>query len=70
MALSSAFIDVAGLERLNLDHLGRIRRATAPYMNMVQDRVGPVDSLHRVHRDPCVKCGVRADIGCKHRGAA
>lgn len=70
MALSSAFIDVVGLERLNLDHLGRIRRATAPYMNMVQDRVGPIDSLRRVDRDPCPSCGVRKDIGCKHWGTA
>ena len=23
-----------------------------------------------VHRDPCVKCGVRADIGCKHQSKA
>lgn len=24
----------------------------------------------RVNRDPCPKCAVRADIGCKHRRAA
>ncbi|SMD11746.1 hypothetical protein SAMN06272759_1564 [Novosphingobium sp. B1] len=69
MALSSAFIDVAGLERLNLDHQGRTRRATAPYLNMVQDRVGRFDSLTRVDRDPCPKCGVRKDFGCNHQGA-
>lgn len=27
------------------------------------------DSLTRVDRDPCVKCGVRGDLGCKHRRA-
>ena len=26
-----------------------------------------VAELPRVERDPCIKCGVRADIGCKHR---
>lgn len=23
-----------------------------------------------VHRDPCAMCGVRGDVGCKHRGVA
>lgn len=27
------------------------------------------DAAPRVHRDPCPRCAVRADIGCKHRPA-
>lgn len=25
------------------------------------------DDLPRVERDPCSYCGVRADVGCRHR---
>jgi predicted transcriptional regulator len=28
------------------------------------------DSLTYVHRDPCIKCGTRRDVGCKHVRAA
>lgn len=28
-----------------------------------------IDRL-RVNREPCTFCGVRADVGCRHRGAA
>ena len=28
-----------------------------------------VDAL-RVERDPCVRCGVRGDVGCQHRRVA
>lgn len=31
--------------------------------------VGPARQLTRVTRDPCPKCGVRGDLGCKHRPA-
>lgn len=35
-------------------------------------RYGPIDegSLHFVQRDPCFKCGTRADVGCRHRRVA
>lgn len=26
----------------------------------------PVDPSRRVERDPCPRCGIRGDIGCKH----
>lgn len=34
-----------------------------------RDRRAFVETL-RVSREPCAKCGIRADIGCKHRRAA
>lgn len=33
------------------------------------DRKAFAETL-RVDREPCVKCGVRGDFGCKHRSAA
>lgn len=30
----------------------------------------PEKPMMRVSRDPCFKCGIRADIGCEHRPAA
>lgn len=27
----------------------------------------PLSTFQTVSRDPCPKCGVRGDIGCKHR---
>lgn len=30
---------------------------------------GPVPEAQRVDRDPCCRCGVRADIGCAHNRA-
>lgn len=45
-------------------------KATNPWQNHVRDpRKLDNDSLTRVDRDPCPKCGTRADHGCKHRGA-
>jgi len=28
---------------------------------------GPAPDQQRVTRDPCVRCGVRADVGCAHQ---
>jgi len=30
----------------------------------------PGDTLRRVERDPCPRCGTRGDLGCSHRRAA
>lgn len=44
----------------------RIRR---PTYRRVQ--IQPTDSIPQpVDRDPCFKCGVRADVGCSHRPVA
>lgn len=39
-------------------------------MNVVKRGALERDSLTHVDRDPCPKCGVRGDVGCKHRKAA
>jgi hypothetical protein len=41
-------------------------KASLPWGNMVRKPVIDHDSLIYVSRDPCPKCGVRADLGCKH----
>lgn len=41
------------------------RKATLPWANRVATAYG-TDSLNRVDRDPCAKCGTRRDVGCKH----
>lgn len=47
----------------------RARFAPSAFMNVVQASKHNIDTLTFVHRDPCPKCGVRADYGCKHRRA-
>lgn len=44
----------------------------APRPPKVRDRrpVDPVPPSPPVYRDPCPRCGVRADIGCGHSGRA
>lgn len=41
----------------------------AQRINLIQEREAFADRL-RVSRDPCPVCGVRTDIGCKHRRVA
>lgn len=41
-------------------------KASLPWGNMVRRPVIDHDSLVHVSRDPCPKCGIRGDIGCKH----
>lgn len=48
----------------------RARYAPAAFLNVVKASRIDHDSLVHVSRDPCPKCGVRGDIGCKHRGGA
>lgn len=44
----------------------RPRRVSLDLANTKQPPIPEV----LVHRDPCVKCGIRADIGCKHQSKA
>lgn len=44
----------------------RARYAISPMFNTVIGGAREMDSLIHVQRDPCPKCGVRGDIGCKH----
>lgn len=48
----------------------RARLAPSAFMNVVKAGKVNHDTLTIVDRDPCPKCGVRGDIGCKHRRAA
>ena len=41
-------------------------RAALPWGNTVRKPVIDHDTLTHVSRDPCPKCGIRADLGCKH----
>ena len=41
------------------EHKARLRRIYRP---MPSEQI----ESRRVHREPCPKCGTRADIGCKH----
>jgi hypothetical protein len=34
---------------------------------VVSPRDPPMPDMPRVDRDPCWRCGVRADVGCEHR---
>lgn len=47
----------------------RARYALNPHSHTVERYRAKHDTLTIVHRDPCPKCGVRGDIGCKHRRA-
>jgi hypothetical protein len=47
----------------------RPKDAPVPPVLLIHEREAIVDSL-RVARDPCPACGIRADVGCKHRRAA
>lgn len=51
-----------GDKRLPREWADRTRRHTAPVVHM--GKLPP-----RVDRDPCPRCGVRGDIGCRHRVA-
>lgn len=48
----------------------RARYALSPFTNVVKRKGIDRDTLTHISRDPCPKCGVRGDIGCKHRRAA
>lgn len=48
---------------------GVIKSKPKPFPVNAQDEVGP-GQVSVVHRDPCPWCGVRADVGCRHRWAA
>lgn len=43
------------------------QKAPAPWSHYVNGpRNVDHDSLVHVSRDPCPKCGIRGDLGCKH----
>jgi len=44
-------------------------KAPLPWANMVRRPAIDNDTLVHVSRDPCPKCGIRGDIGCRHRRA-
>lgn len=47
----------------------RARYAIAPHFNVVARYEVAPDALTNVRRDPCPMCGVRGDVGCKHKRA-
>lgn len=52
----------------NVINSGGYRLADGPVVNHASS---PDDiEKRRVYRDPCFMCGVRADVGCRHRLAA
>lgn len=53
-----------------LNRQERARYAPNPFSNVVQASRHNHDTLTFVDRDPCPKCGVRRDVGCKHVRAA
>lgn len=46
------------------------RQTTRQFVRPAIDLPNADIEARRVDRDPCPYCGVRADIGCKHRGRA
>lgn len=40
-----------------------------PYKPLSQYKTHVERKMERVDRDPCPRCGVRSDIGCKHQRA-
>ncbi len=44
-------------ERADMSHARRLETIAAR------------SELHYVRRDPCFRCGTRADVGCRHQGA-
>jgi len=44
-----------------------VDRMSLPWGNMVKRSAIERDTLVHVDRDPCPKCGIRGDIGCKHK---
>lgn len=46
----------------------RAKYAPTPFINCVPRYRPNHDTLTFVDRDPCPKCGVRKDHGCKHQG--
>lgn len=53
-----------------LTKVERIRKAPSPGIHYVTASKHDLDTLTHVDRDPCPRCGVRGDIGCKHRRRA
>lgn len=55
-----------------LPPIGRKKPTFRPRPPKVRDRrpIDPVPTSAPVFRDPCPRCGVRADIGCGHSGRA
>lgn len=53
--------------RTLLDSLSpRVRRRAREALAASAEKAA-AEAAPRVHRDPCARCGVRADIGCGHR---
>ena len=48
-----------------LERLETERKSPSRYANVVERTHDVADLI--VNRDPCPKCGVRGDLGCKHR---
>lgn len=44
----------------------RARYALNPHFHVVDRHRPKHDTLIRVDRDPCFKCGARGDLGCSH----
>jgi len=43
-------------------------RASAPWQHSVRSPINlDHETLVHVDRDPCPKCGIRGDLGCKHK---
>lgn len=79
-ALLDALASKRGLDRFPWrEHSGPLNAKPNPQsgnavtmvhrVSLIEVREAHADSL-RVERDPCGFCGVRADIGCKHRRVA
>lgn len=49
--------------------IARIEAAIAGQL-YVSDAIKQASAPAPVERDPCFKCGTRADIGCRHQGGA
>lgn len=57
---------IIAIPRLNLETAPRPPKAFVHPVHHHRD----FEKLRHVSRDPCFRCGVRADIGCHHRRVA
>lgn len=58
--------DLIWRQNYSMGHIGARYVEAEKHIARIREEQALIDAL-RVERDPCTYCGVRADVGCRHR---
>lgn len=72
MSLADTILELREKGVMKKDVLAILNITDHRYYRELQGKVEPVAKVepNYVYRQPCFKCGVRADIGCRHQVSA